>query len=88
MAYNSMRHRFLCNNSGSSILLHGVILRPDAKSYDKRYSFRIVSSVCLDGHSASEKHIMHVFIFDHEQKSNLLFNSYEVLCDPMQIHRC
>ena len=34
MTVNSVRHGFLCNNSGLSILLHGLISLPDATSYD------------------------------------------------------
>ena len=34
MAVNSVRYSFLCNNSGLSILLHGVISLPDVTSYD------------------------------------------------------
>ena len=33
MAVNSVRHGFLCNNNGLSILLHGVISLPDATSF-------------------------------------------------------
>ena len=35
MAVDSVRHGFLCNNGGLSILLHGVFLLPDSTSYDK-----------------------------------------------------
>ena len=35
MHVNSVRHGFLCNNSGLSILLHGVISLSDATSCDK-----------------------------------------------------
>ena len=35
MADNSVRHGFLCNNSGLSILLHGVFSLHDATPCDK-----------------------------------------------------
>ena len=37
MTVNSVRHSFLCNNSGLLILLHGIISLPDPMSYDKQF---------------------------------------------------
>ena len=39
MTVNSVRHGFLCNNGGLSILLHGVISLTGAASYDKMLDF-------------------------------------------------
>ena len=35
MADNSMRRGFICNYSGLSVVLHGVVLLPDATSCDE-----------------------------------------------------
>ena len=43
MGVNSYTNRYLCKNSGLSILLHGVISLPDPTSYDK-YIYFILSS--------------------------------------------
>ena len=53
MAVNSVRHGFLCNNSGLSILLHGVISLPDATSYDKRNFTRLTDMTMALIHSST-----------------------------------
>ena len=50
MAVNSVRHSFLCNNSGLKNLLHGVISLPDATSYNNfsYHLFILISEIQLN----------------------------------------
>ena len=48
MAVSSVRHGFLCNNSGLTILLHDVISVPGATSCDKvRYKASVLLLSCF-----------------------------------------
>ena len=57
-ASNSYVHRYLCKNSGLSILLHGVISLPDATSYDKYFYEQWYNSVIMDLWVVSMSHDM------------------------------
>ena len=41
MAVNSVRHGFLCNNSGLAVFMHGVISLSEATYYDKCFLKKI-----------------------------------------------